>query len=70
VFDVLSTKSSVCLNTTVDVDADLMCSVGKKKNESNKRKKYNKEQKKNGEKNKYRLTGVKTYDLLVFHNDD
>jgi hypothetical protein len=30
VFDVLSTKSSVCLNITVDADADLMCSEGNK----------------------------------------
>jgi hypothetical protein len=42
VFDVLSTKSSVCLNITIGADADLICKEGnkqKKKNESGPNKK-------------------------------
>ncbi len=42
-FDVLSTKSSVCLNITVDADADLMCSEGNKQMNEVRNKKKTKE---------------------------
>jgi hypothetical protein len=60
VFDVLSTKSSVCLNITVDADADLMCSEGNKQMNQVRNKKKTKERER--EKRKTSECVMNTYD--------
>jgi hypothetical protein len=55
VFDVLSTKSSVCLNITVDADADLMCSEGNKQMNQVRNKKKTKEREREREKKAIRM---------------